>query len=269
MAIRFRFLHSRQLLLRTICALSVIAAIAGQRAFASSPTRVNTLSSRVLLADDYYLGRAKLSNVQQALDLLRQAANENPHDYEAWWRIAKFENFLGRQMQGDRAAAGIYRAGAEAGQRAVALEPDRVEGHFWLGVNYGLMAEAEGWIKGLRLLDAVRNEMETVMRLDPSYEANAGERTLARIFYRAPFFKGGDKQRSIELLQDCLKRYPHDSFAMLYLADDYLVVGRRQEARALLEQILGLCPDPLYGPELESNQAEARERLEQEFRAAR
>lgn len=269
MGISFSFLHFRLLFLRIGRALSVIAAVAAPGAFASSPGRMDALSSRVLMADDYFMGRERLSNVQQGIDLLRQAANENPRNYEVWWRIAKFENFLGRQTRDDHAADGIYRAGVEAAQRAVALEPSRVEGHFWLGANYGLMAEAEGWIKGLRLLDTVRSEMEMVIRLDPNYEANAGERTLARIFYRAPFFKGGDKQRSIELLQDCLKRYPHDSFAMLYLADDYVAVGRRNEARALLEQILGLCPDPLYGPELENNRAEARERLQQEFLAAK
>lgn len=269
MGITFSFLYSKGFFLRTACALSLIAMVAGEGASASFPSRVESLSNQMLMADDYYLGRERLSNVQQGIDLLRRAANDNPRDYEAWWRLARFQNFLGRRTQDDRTAASIYGAGAEAARRAVALEPNRVEGHFWLGANYGLMAEAAGWIKGLRFLDTVRSEMETVIRLDPGYEANAGERTLARIFYRAPFFKGGDKQRSIELLQDCLKRYPHDSFAMLYLADDYVAVGRRVEARALLEQILGLCPDPLYGPELENNQAEARERLQQEFRAAR
>ena len=95
-------------------------------------------------------------------------------------------------------------------------------------------------------MDTVRNEMETVMRLDPDYEQRGAQRVLARVYYRAPFFKGGDKQRSIELLQDCLRRYPSDSFALLYLADDYLSVGRRAEARSLLERILDLCPDPLF-----------------------
>ena len=269
MGARFSFFDSKKPFLRIGCTLFLAGAVAAPALTASSPGRVNTLSSLVLTADDYFLGREKPSNVQQGIDLLRQAATENPRDYEAWWRIAKFENFLGRQAQDDRTAVGIYQAGVEAGQRAVALQPGRVEGHFWLGANYGLLGEAEGWIKGLRLLDTVRNEMETVIRIDPGYEASAGERTLARIFYRAPFFKGGDKQRSIELLQDCLKRNPHDSFAMLYLADDYVAVGRKSEAQALLEQILGLCPDPLYGPELESNQTEARERLQQEFRAAK
>src|ERR1051326_1989577 len=119
------------------------------------------------------------------------------------------------------------------------------------------------------MLDTIRQEMEMVVRLDPDYEQAAGQRTLARIYYRAPFFKGGDKQRSIALLQDCLKRFPYDSFALLYLADDYLSVGRKDEARKLFEQILSLCPDPIYGPELAGNQTEARDRLREEFRSGK
>jgi len=53
---------------------------------------------------------------------------------------------------------------------------------------------------------------------------------------------------------------------MLYLADSYWAVGRRREARAQLENMLKLCPDPLYGPEQEENQAEARDRLANDFR---
>lgn len=216
------------------------------------------------MADDYYLGRGNLANVDRALEILRQQVGEHSEDYEAWWRISRAQNFLGRMNDGhdDKTAVRQFEAGADAGRRAVKLRPNGVEGHFWLGVNLGLIGEEQGLIRGLRLVDPVRKEMETVMRLDPDYEQLGAQRILARLYYRAPFFKGGDKERSIELLQDCLRRYPSDSFALLYLADDYLAVGRRAEARKILRQILDLCPDPLYGPELASNQSEARDRLE-------
>jgi len=67
------------------------------------------------------------------------------------------------------------------------------------------------------------------------------------------------------LLQECMKKYPDDSFTMLYLADSYLAVGRRADARELLRRILALCPDPEYGPELADNQAEARAALAKRF----
>jgi len=226
-------------------------------------------AGRLAPADAYYAGRGQLGNVDRGLRLLRHLVDGNSNDYEAWWRIARSENYLGRKAPDDRTAAREFEAGVEAGRKAVALEPNRVEGHFWLGANYGLLAETEGWLKGLRLVDTVRNEMEVVIRLDANYEQSAGQRSLARLYYRAPFFKGGDKQRSIALLQDCLKHHPRDSFAMLYLADDYLAVGRRDEARDMLDRILNLCCDPDYGPELEDNQQEARARLRDEFRTGK
>ncbi len=253
-------------------ALSAALAFAGGELRAASGTRTDAFASRVVMADDFYLGRGNLTNVDRAIQLLRQQVAENSNDYEAWWRISRSENFLGRVYDvnnQDKAAMAAFEAGADAGRRAVKLRPDRAEGHFWLGVNLGLIGEEEGLLRGLYLVDPVRKEMETVMRIDPDYEQRGAQRTLARVYYRAPFFKGGDKQRSIDLLQDCLKRYPDDSFALLYLADDYLAVGRRIEARTILQQILDLCPDPLYGPELANNQAEARARLRHELASAR
>jgi len=252
------------------CALvAALAFAAASRAAADPGTRTGSKANSLATADGYYGGREKLANVDQGLQVLRQILAGNPNDYEAWWRISRSENYLGRKAPNDKAAGRAYQAGIDAGRRAVALERDRVEGHFWLGANYGLLAETDGWIKGLRLIDTVRDEMETVIRLNPDYEQAAGQRTLARLYYRAPFFKGGDKQRSIALLEDCLQRHPRDSFAMLYLADDYLAVGKRAEARELLDRVLGLAADPVYGPELSDNQAEARDRLREEFRTGK
>lgn len=249
----------------------ILLCFAQQASTAAFPERTHFFSGRVALADDYYLGRSNPSNLDQALRLLRQAVSDNPKDYDAWWRIARTEAHVGGGLdpREEKGRITAYQSGVDAGKRAVALQPNRVEGHFWLGANEGLLAEEEGWFRGLQMLDTVRREMETVVRLDPDFEQAAGQRTLARIYYRAPFFRGGDKQRSIQLLKDCLKRFPQDSFALLYLGDDYLAVGRKTEARAVFEQILSLCPDPIYGPELTGNQAEARDRLQQEFHSGK
>ena len=221
--------------------------------------------SLVQQADDYYLGRANLENVRKGLALLHESVNKGAQNYEAWWRISKFACYLARHTAGDEKLKKLDE-GIEAGKKAATLVPGRVEGHFWLGANYGLSAEARGFLRGLRLVDAIRAEMETVVRLDPDYEQAAGLRTLARVDYRAPFFKGGDKRRSIRLLEESLKRFPENSLTMLYLADSLMAVGRRDEARRNLENVLRLCPDPIYAPELVENQEEARARLAKRFR---
>jgi cytochrome c-type biogenesis protein CcmH/NrfG len=132
-----------------------------------------------------------------------------------------------------------------------------------------LKAEEGNWFNGMRLIDTIRKEMEATIKLDRDYEEASGLRTLARVYYRAPFFKGGDKHRSIELLEDCLRRHPDDSLSMLYLAESYIAVGRREDARKALERMLSLCPDPEYDPELADNQAEARALLTKELRSGK
>lgn len=238
-----------------------VAASTGRAAAPEMP-----YSEQVLRADDYFLGRRNLQNVRKAIQLLRQRAAEDPQDYEAWWRLSKFNCYMARHAAGSERSK-FVEAAIGAGKKAVALRPNRPEGHFWLGADLGLMAEDRGFLRGLMMVDSVRKEMESVIRLDPNYEEAAGLRTLGRLDDCAPFFKGGDKLRSIQLLEDALKRFPHNSLTMLYLADSYLSLGRRVEARQRLENILKLCPDPQHGPEQEENQAQARRRLAKFFGA--
>jgi len=232
---------------------------------AASVSATFQLPERVRQADDFFLGRQTLENVRKGLGLLRAEAAADPQNYQVWWRISKFLNYLARHTDDDEEELRLLEDGIVAGRRAVALGLNQVEGHFWLGANLGTSAEEHGLIEGLRHVDEIRREMETVMRLDPNYEQAAGMRTLARVYYRCPFFKGGDKRRSILLLEKCLQHFPEDSLAWLYLADSYEAIGRREDARRALERILNLCPDPCYGPELADNQAEARVRLAHDF----
>lgn len=248
--------------LSAVCCLLSFLAASGE----ASPGP--TLADAVREADDYYLGRARLENARKGLEVLRAAVRDNPQDYEAWWRISRTACYIARHTDSPEKRR-LLNEGIQGGKRAIALRPNGVEGHFWLGANYGLSAEEGGFLTGLRLADAIRAEMETVIRIDPDYEEDAGRRLLARVYYRAPFFKGGDKRRSVELLQESLKRFPNNSLTLLYLADNLLALGRREEAGEQLEKILKLCPDPLYGPELADNQAEARERLAERFGAGK
>lgn len=221
-------------------------------------------SSPEYQADDYYQARRDLNNVRRAIAILETAVSRNPADYEAWWRIAEYDSFLARHSPKKQRKM-ILQQGIAAGKRAEALDPRRPEGHLWTGADEGLLAENSGLFVGLRLIGAIRTEMQTVMKTDPDYQQSGAERILGRLYEEAPFFRGGDKQLSVRLLEDCLRRYPDNSLTLLYLADTYMAVGRRQDARKLLERILALCPDPIYQPEFLANQAAARDELKNNF----
>ena len=256
------------LCLRSILSLLLLVGCSASSSLAAAAGSIPPLphSERVRRADDFYLGRQNSQNVREGLQVLHEGVAQNPSDYEAWWRISKFNCYLARQAAKPEKLKLLDEA-VDAGKRAVLLAPNRAEGHFWLGANMGLTAEERGLVKALLLIDSIRQEMETVVRIDPDYEQAAGMRTLGRLDFRAPFFKGGSKRRSVELLERCLQRYPENSLTMLYLADTYLAVGLRDKARKQLENILSLCPDPLYTPELAENQAQARTMLAKFFPA--
>lgn len=222
------------------------------------------LSERVAAADDYYLGRQNPENIAKGLELLRADVSENSADYEAWWRISKFLYYQARHAsESDKIK--LLDGGVDAAKRAIALEPNRAEGHYWLGANYDLTSEARGYWRGLLFLDDIRYEMETANGFNPDYDQDGAMVTIARLDFRAPFFKGGDKRLSIQLLKESLKRFPENSRAMLYLSDSYLAMGLRKEAHDELDSIMNLCPDLQLAPELEENQKEARTRLSKYF----
>jgi tetratricopeptide (TPR) repeat protein len=226
------------------------------------------LSDRVRAADDYYLGRQNPDNLTKGLELLRADVEQDPEDYEAWWRVARMICYQARHAAAS-ARLKLLDSGNDAGKKAIALQPNRPEGHYWLASNYDLTAEARGYLRGLLWVDSIRKELQTVNKLDPDYEEAGGLLLLGRLDYRAPFFYGGDKRRSIDLLKDCLNRFPDNSTAMLYLSDSYLALGQKDDARKELEQILELCENPQRAPELAEDQSEARARLSKYFQVTK
>lgn len=250
---------SRVLLAAVAIMLAGICAEMGAKAAAGA-----SVSGAIERADAYYQHRGDLENVRKALAIVQAEAAKNPQSYAAWWRIAEYDCYLARHLP-DNQQIPVLEEGVKAGKKAEALEPSRPEGHFWTGTDQGLLGEDRGLWGGLHLIDPVRDEMQTVLKLDPNYQEDGAERVLGRLYYEAPFFKGGDKNLSVRVLQHCLERFPGNSLTMLYLADSYRSTGRREQARKLLEKMLTLRPTLADAPELADNQADARRELKKYF----
>lgn len=245
----------------------VAACLASGGAAWGAPLSKTNVAVTIANADHLYAARADLQNVRRAIAMLREVVRSDPQSYEAWWRIAENDCYLARHVP-DKQQNALLEDGIAAAKKAEALDTTRPEGHFWAGANMGLLAENRGLWGGLRLIAPIRNEMQQVLKIDPSYMEDGADRILGRLYYEAPFFDGGNKQLSVHLLQLCLKRYPGDSLTMIYLADSYRATGRRSDARKMLEQILKLHSDPINGPELAEYQAQARRDLERYFHDA-
>ena len=209
-----------------------------------------------------YGERANVARAREAVELFAAAAAADPSSYAARWEGARACYFYGtfsREEASDAEKMAIFEDGVARARSAVALAPDGVEGHFWLGVLLGVFGEAKGIFKSLSLVPEIQREMERCLALDPAVEGWGPDRVLGRMFFKLPFFKGGDNEKSRLHLERSLAGAPTNALTRLYLAETLKALGKKREAVEQLEAILAQTPDPRWAPEHPSIVAKARE----------
>lgn len=211
-------------------------------------------------ADQLYAQREDLQRVRQGIVLLRQAKTVDFSNYEAAWRLSKFNYYLATHTEADERDK-AFRAGIEAGKEAVRLQAGRPEGHFWLGANYGGSLE-QGAIAGLATVSDIRNEMNEVLEIDEGYQNGSAYMVLGLVDLKAPKLLGGDTQRAVEEMEKGLRFGEGNAFLRLHLAEAYQKVGRAADARKQLDAIINMTPDPDYLPEYKEAATEARRMLD-------
>jgi hypothetical protein len=188
-------------------------------------------------ADELYHQRAEPGAVRESVMVLSGAMGGSDR-YEVQWRLARALFFLGQDAGSRNPALQLYSAGIGAGERAVALNSDRVEGHFWVGVNLALFAEANGGIRGLRALRWARLELTRAIEIDEGYHGAGPLRVLGRLNHKAPRILGGSRKRSRELLDRALAIAPSNSVTLAYAAELAIENGEVERAGALLRQLI-------------------------------
>ena len=242
----------------------IIAASAGAcRSHWNKAAPTGNMASTALYisqADQLYARRDDLKQLQQGIVLLRQAAAINPNNYDAQWRLSKFDYYLATHTDGEYSDRAL-REGATAGQSAVQLQPGKPDGHFWLGANYGASLQSDS-ISGLASLGDVRKEMQTVLKLDEGYQDGSAYMVLGLLDLEAPRIVGGDPQQAVVEMEKGLRFGGANAFLRLHLAEAYQAAQRPADARQQLNAILTMAPDPNYLPELKEAQTKANQMLE-------
>lgn len=191
---------------------------------------------------------------------LRQAMVKDPGNYDAAWKLSKFNYYLATHTEDPTERDHAFRDGIAAGKTAVQLQNEKPDGHFWLGANYGGAAE-ESAIQGLATVNDIRSEMETVLRLDEGYQNGSAYMVLGLVYLNAPSLVGGDPKKAVEEMEKGLRFGEPNAFLHLHLAEAYMKVRRHDDARKELNKILSMTPDPNYLPEYKEASNDAKKLL--------
>jgi tetratricopeptide (TPR) repeat protein len=246
----------------SICLL-LLATSCNERMHDESPA-ADTASAAgdVASADQLYNQREDLMQLRRGIVSLRQALTKDAANYDAAWKLSKFNYYLATHTDDSNERDAAFRAGIDAGKTAVQLQNEKPDGHFWLGANYGGAAE-HSTIQGLATVDDIRNEMQTVLRLDEGYQDGSAYMVLGLVYLNAPSIVGGDPKKAVEEMEKGLRFGEPNAFLHLHLAEAYKKVGRNDDARKEIKKILSMTPDPNYQPEYKEASAAAQKLLDQ------
>src|SRR5258708_29917217 len=113
----------------------------------------------------------------------------------------------------------------------------------------GALAESLGMRQGLKYRGEIRNELETVLRLDPGFQQGSADRALGRWYFKVPGLFGGSNKKSEEHLRKSLTYNPNSSASLFFLAETLIAEGKKEDARRTLQQLLAAPVDPDWAPE--------------------
>ncbi len=216
--------------------------------------------AQALDPDALYKQRETLASAQQAARIWADRLEQNPKDFESAWKLARVRYWLGGHVaEKDRKPA--LEAGIEAARVAARLQPNRPEGHFWIAANMGALAESFGLRQGLKYKGQIKDELETVLRLDPAFMQGSADRALGRWYNEVPRLFGGSNKESEAHLRKSLTYSPQSTVTLYFLAETLLDEGKKADAKAALQQVIDAPIDPDWAPEDRDYKEKARRLL--------
>jgi tetratricopeptide (TPR) repeat protein len=211
--------------------------------------------------DALYADRASLASARRAADLWSAALAVDAGNFDAAWKLARADYWLGGHAPEQERRA-LFERGSDAGRKAVAMQPNRPEGHFWLAANMGALAESFGLRQGLKYRKPIKDALDTVLRLDPSFLEGSADRALGRWYFKVPRLFGGSRQLAESHLRKSLTYNPNSTASHFFLAELLLDDRRVAEGRAELQKVLDAPPNPDWIPEDGEFKEKARRALE-------
>lgn len=196
-----------------------------------------------------YRDRETLASAQKATDIWAARLKADPKDFSSAWKLAEARYWLGTHGLPEPRRKSALEAGIEAARVAIALDPKKPEGHFWLAANMGALAESYGMRQGIKYRGQIRDALEITLKLDPAFLQGSADRAIGRWYFKVPGLFGGSNKKSAEHLRKSLTYNPQSVISHVFLADTLADMGRKDEARKEYQAAIDAPFDPDWTPE--------------------
>jgi hypothetical protein len=210
-------------------------------------------------SDNLYSRRTDMHCVIECVRLLESV---EIGEFEIAWRLGRAWFFLGQEASVRSDRRKNYQMGIEASERAVSSRDERVEGHFWLGVNLALLAAELNVMAGARLALRARSALLRAVAIDAGFHGAGPLRVLAKLEQKLPKVLGGGIERSRVHFDQAIQIAPGNTVTRIYYAELLLRLGERASVKRQLEAVLNSPDDAFWQFEIDRDKRLAKEMLE-------
>lgn len=214
----------------------------------AGPPPVAQLVERI---DELHKRRDDKAAFAEEQALAQQALSRAPQEYEVLWRAARVAFWASDDTsRGNDERSRIGKDGWDLAERAIAANPNRVEGPYWAAVCMGNYALGLGVVKALAMgmEGKFRERLSRAEQLDARYEHGGIATAWGRFFAKLPWPKR-DRGEAERRLRRALEINPYSLRARVYLAGVYLDDDRPADAKRLLDEVSAAAPGRYDPPE--------------------
>ena len=230
----------------------------------TAQTNDKLIAANIAQADNICQKHDNLAKLRECINLLAQTRNPDKRNYEVEWKFAKYNYFLGEQIEKDDESEKYLEDGEEAGKIASRVEPNKPDGFFWYGANLGELAKRSPLTKGLTSVDDIRAAMNKAIEIQPDYQGASAYDALAQIELSTGLV-GGKPEKAVDYLEKAIALEADNSYLRLHLGQAYLAVNQKEDAKKQLEYVLNMKPNPDFLPEYNESVEEAKKLLKTRF----
>lgn len=206
---------------------------------------LDLFASDLLVQADAVFSKGGADNFKQAIDLYDKAVKTSPDNYDANWKLARAYReyclkIMRQDIRGWEDQCKEYgKKGMACAEKAKALNPDGVEGHFYYGACVGSYADGVSILTALKegLKDKTQDTFERAYKIDKGFRDGGPVVALGRFWQVLPW-PMNDKKKSLKYYEEALNIMPKSSpyrpelnFYMGELLED---MGKDKDAKAYL-----------------------------------
>ncbi len=198
-----------------------------------------------------------LENYKQAIELYLKRLEENPNSYEANWKCARAYREYGddarkAKVEGWKKICAEYgKKGMQYGAKAIELEPDRPDGHYYYGLSVGVYSDGVSILTALGegLKNKTQTSFEKAYEIDKMYKDGGPMISLGRFWAVLPW-PMRDRKKSLKYYREYQETewFATNTEAQLFLAELLIQMGgkeKKAEAKGFVDKALQ-SDDPYF-----------------------